>query len=54
MDEDAEEGEERKTVPFPPEEFELVLISRRSVYRAGEDITCQVYSCLFFFYVKIM
>ncbi|KAJ7385551.1 Phosphatidylinositide phosphatase SAC2 [Desmophyllum pertusum] len=34
-DDDAEEGEERNTPPFPPEEFELVLISRRSVYRAG-------------------
>ncbi|KAL9982827.1 hypothetical protein ACROYT_G004936 [Oculina patagonica] len=34
-DEEAEEGEERKAAPFPPEEFDLVLISRRSVYRAG-------------------
>ena len=36
-DEEAEEGsEDRRVAPFPPEEFELVLISRRSVNRAGK------------------
>lgn len=34
-EEDLDEGEDRRVPPFPPEEFDLVLISRRSVFRAG-------------------
>jgi len=36
-DDEAEEGEDKRVAPFPPEEFDLVLISRRSVYRAGNN-----------------
>lgn len=36
QDEDADESDEKKTAPFPPEEFQLVLISRRSIHRAGK------------------
>lgn len=36
QDEDADENDEKKTAPFPPEEFQLVLISRRSIHRAGK------------------
>lgn len=35
QDDDVEEGEERGDPPFSPEEFDLVLISRRSLNRAG-------------------
>ena len=37
-DDDVEEGEERRGAPFAPEEFDLVLISRRSLNRAGKNI----------------
>lgn len=38
-EDDADEGEDKKIVPFPPEEFDLVLVSRRSLYRAGENFS---------------
>ena len=39
-DEDVEEAENRRSAPFPPEEFDLVLISRRSIHRAGKKEHC--------------
>lgn len=35
QEEDADENAEKKVAPFPPEEFKLVLLSRRSIHRAG-------------------
>ncbi|XP_029188502.2 phosphatidylinositide phosphatase SAC2-like [Acropora millepora] len=34
-EDDGDEDEDKKVVPFPPEEFDLVLVSRRSLNRAG-------------------
>ena len=44
-EEDLDEGEDRRVAPFPPEEFDLVLISRRSVFRAGKNIQTQSFHC---------
>ena len=37
-EDDGDEEEDKTVVPFPPEEFDLVLVSRRSLNRAGENV----------------
>ena len=37
-EDDGDEDEDKKVLPFPPEEFDLVLVSRRSLNRAGENV----------------